>query len=139
MAESFEVVSKNLQATPKSWLVTGVAGFIGSHLLERLLSLDQKVVGVDNFATGFEHNLNKVKDIVGQKRWSNFKFYQGSVEDLSICKKALEKIDYVLHQAALGSVPRSVENPLASHQANVNGFVNLIETARLANVKRFVS
>lgn len=138
MAESFEAVSKKLQNNPRRWLVTGVAGFIGSHLLERLLLLDQVVVGVDNFSTGFETNLNKVRDIVGSNKWANFQFYQGSVEDLTICNKALQNIEFVLHQAALGSVPRSVENPLASHQANVNGFVNLIETARLAKVRRFV-
>jgi UDP-N-acetylglucosamine 4-epimerase len=127
-----------LAAQPKNWLVTGVAGFIGSHLLEKLLSLDQRVVGFDNFSTGYEKNLEVVRTLVGESRWSRFQMVEGDICDAATCRRACKGIDFVLHQAALGSVPRSLADPIATHENNVTGFVNMSIAARDANVKRFV-
>lgn len=129
---NYSELEAQLKAEPKNWLVTGVAGFIGSHLAERLLKLGQKVVGLDNFVTGHRYNLADFE------KNPQFRFLEGDIQDADLCKKALEGIDYVLHQAAIGSVPRSVEKPLDSHNANVNGFIVLINEARKANVKKFV-
>jgi UDP-N-acetylglucosamine 4-epimerase len=127
-----------LRAAPKTWLVTGVAGFIGSNLLEALLKLEQRVVGLDDFATGKRNNLEQVQALVSKTQWANFKMIEGSIGSPEVCRRACLGIDYVLHQAALGSVPRSIEQPLATHKANVTGFLEMLEAARLAAVKRFV-
>lgn len=127
-----------LQANSRKWLITGAAGFIGSNLLERLLRLDQTVVGLDNFSTGHHHNLEAVKATVTAKQWARFSFREGDIRDLAACRHAVEGMDYVLHQAALGSVPRSLADPIASHESNVNGFLNMLVAARDARVRRFV-
>ena len=121
-----------------TWLVTGVAGFIGSNLLEALLEMGQRVVGLDNFATGYQHNLDQVEAAVGAEAWSRFRFIEGDIRDLEICHEACAGVDYVLHQAALGSVPRSIDDPITSHETNVSGFLNMLVAARDAKVKRFV-
>jgi UDP-N-acetylglucosamine 4-epimerase len=123
---------------PKVWLVTGVAGFIGSHLLETLLKLDQRVVGLDNFSTGYQKNLEDVRTLVGESRWSRFQMIEGGICDPAMCQRACKGVDFVLHQAALGSVPRSLADPIATHENNVTGFVNMAIAARDAGVKRFV-
>jgi UDP-N-acetylglucosamine 4-epimerase len=122
----------------RTWLVTGVAGFIGSNLLEALLKLGQRVVGLDNFATGFQHNLDQVEAAVGAKAWANFRFIRGDIRSLETCHEACRGVDIVLHEAALGSVPRSIEDPITSHESNVTGFLNMLVAARDAKVKRFV-
>jgi UDP-N-acetylglucosamine/UDP-N-acetylgalactosamine 4-epimerase len=122
----------------RRWLVTGAAGFIGSHLVEQLLLRGQQVIGFDNFATGFQHNLDKVKALVGDEAAAHFRFLKGDLLDVTACREACAGVDFVLHQAALGSVPRSVENPVASHHSNVDGFINMLTAARDAKVKRFV-
>lgn len=120
------------------WLITGVAGFIGSNLLEILLKLNQKVVGLDNFATGFQRNLDEVQSLVSESQWTNFNFINGDIRNVDNCKYACEGIDYVLHQAALGSVPRSVEDPITTNSTNITGFLNMLLAARDAKVKRFI-
>ena len=122
---------------PKTWLVTGVAGFIGSNLLETLLKLDQKVVGLDNFATGHQRNLDEVRNSVTNDQWQRFSFIEGDIRNLEHCREACAGIDYVLHQAALGSVPRSLKNPIATNQTNIDGFLNMLVAARDANVSSF--
>lgn len=136
--EGVEIVEKELIASPKAWLVTGVAGFIGSNILERLLKLGQSVVGLDNYETGFKHNLDSVKQSVEDVAWHRFRFIEGDIRSLECCREACKGMDYVLHQAALGSVPRSVKDPIASNAVNVSGFLNMLVAARDANVKRFV-
>jgi UDP-N-acetylglucosamine 4-epimerase len=131
-------VRSALQNQSHTWLITGVAGFIGSHLLEELLQLGQRVVGIDNFSTGREINLQQVQAIVGDENWSRFTLIRGDICDLDTCQKAVSGVDYVLHQAALGSVPRSIESPIRTHESNVNGFLNMLEAVRLAKVKTFV-
>lgn len=133
-----EKLVKKIQCAPGRWLVTGVAGFIGSNLLEALLTLDQEVVGLDNFSTGHRHNLTKVQAIVSAEQWSRFAMMEGDICDLNTCEAALQNIDYVLHQAALGSVPRSIENPLRTHDSNITGFLNMLVATNGAQVKRFV-
>jgi UDP-N-acetylglucosamine/UDP-N-acetylgalactosamine 4-epimerase len=128
----------DLAARRKHWLITGVAGFIGSHLLETLLLLDQRVTGLDNFATGHRRNLEAVENAVGNERWSRFDFIEGDIRDLSTCRKAVDRADFVLHQAALGSVPRSIRDPIATNDVNVGGFLNMLVAARDADVGRFV-
>ena len=135
---AFDALKKALTAEPKTWLVTGVAGFIGSNLVEALLQLDQHVVGLDNFATGHEKNLDQVEASVGAERWARFSFMRGDICDLAACHAACKGVEYVLHQAALGSVPRSLEDPLSTHAANNTGFLNMLVAARDARVKRFV-
>lgn len=131
--------SKNtLLEEPKTWLITGVAGFIGSNLLEVLLTLNQKVIGMDNFATGYEKNLLEVKSIVSKEQWLNFKFIEGSINNIVDCRKACDGAQYVLHQAALGSVPRSIENPIDTNETNISGFLNMLVAARDSRVNRFV-
>lgn len=129
---------EELKGTSYSWLITGVAGFIGSNLLEALLKLDQKVVGLDNFATGYEENLKDVKSEVSEQQWSRFNFIQGDIKEIEICHKVSKDIDFVLHQAALGSVPRSIKDPIATNEVNVNGFLNMLIASKEANVKSFV-
>ena len=127
-----------LKQQPATWLVTGVAGFIGSNLLETLLGLDQKVVGLDNFSTGFQHNLDEVRGRVGEAAWQRFCFIKGDIRELSDCREACTGVDYVLHQAALGSVPRSIEDPLTTNANNITGFLNMLVAARDAKVRRMV-
>ncbi|MHA3060243.1 NAD-dependent epimerase/dehydratase family protein [Acinetobacter sp. ANC 4636] len=134
----YQQCCEQLQQQPKTWLVTGVAGFIGSNLLEQLLLLGQRVVGLDNFSTGFQHNLDEVQAIVSAEQWQNFKFIQGDICNLEYCQTACAGVDYVLHQAALGSVPRSIENPIATNASNISGFVNMLVAAKDAQVKNFV-
>ncbi len=133
----YQTVCEQLQHAPKTWLVTGVAGFIGSNLLETLLRLNQKVVGLDNFATGHQHNLDEVQGLVTPEQWANFKFYEGDIRNLGDCKKACANVDYVLHQAALGSVPRSIADPITTNAANITGFLNMLVAARDAKVSSF--
>lgn len=141
-----------------TWLVTGVAGFIGSNLLETLLKLNQRVVGLDNFATGHQRNLDEVQSLVTTEQWANFDFVNGDIRKLKDCQRAMtfspspdgrgagvrvggktqSSVEYVLHQAALGSVPRSIESPIATNETNISGFLNMLVAARNANVKRFV-
>lgn len=130
-------VCEQLASTPSTWLVTGVAGFIGSNLLEHLLKLNQKVIGLDNFATGHQRNLDGVKSLVGPEQWSQFTFIEGDICNLHDCQKACEGVDYVLHQAALGSVPRSINDPVATNATNISGFLNMLVAARDAEVKSF--
>ncbi|WP_319549802.1 NAD-dependent epimerase/dehydratase family protein [Desulfogranum marinum] len=129
---------KQLAEQPASWLVTGVAGFIGSNLLETLLKLNQRVVGLDNFSTGFQHNLDEVKTKVTAQQWNAFCFIKGDIRDIQTCHEVCRDVDYVLHQAALGSVPRSIEDPLTTNANNINGFLNMLVAARDAKVRRFV-
>ena len=121
-----------------TWLVTGCAGFIGSNLIEALLKENQRVIGLDNFSTGFQHNLDQVEAAVGPAKWSGFRFIKGDIRSLETCREACKGVDYVLHEAALGSVPRSIDDPIASHESNVTGFLNMLVAARDAKVKRFV-
>ncbi len=127
-----------LAARPKVWLVTGSAGFIGSHLVEALLQLNQRVIGLDNYSTGSRQNLAGVRAIVGPRRWRNFRQITGDIRDLATCQKACRRADYVLHQAAFGSVPRSIKDPAAFHANNATGFLNMLLAARDNQVKRFV-
>lgn len=120
------------------WLITGVAGFIGSNLLEALLRLNQKVTGLDNFSTGHKHNLEQVKELVGAEAWRNLNFIEGDIRNLADCVSACNGVDYVLHHAALGSVPRSIEDPILTNENNISGFVNMLVASRDAHIKRFV-
>lgn len=133
----YQIIKEQLLAQPKTWLVTGVAGFIGSNLLETLLKLNQTVVGLDNFATGHQHNLDEVKSLVSEAQWNNFTFHQGDIREYSDCEKAIKGVDYVLHQAALGSVPRSIADPLTTNAANITGFINMLQAAKEEGVKSF--
>src|SRR5262245_8542163 len=130
--------SSEVSAQSRRWLVTGAAGFIGSHLLEELLRAGQHVVGLDNFATGKRSNLDEVREIVGDAAWRRFEFIEGDIVDSASCAHACRGVDFVLHQAALGSVPRSIETPLVTHAANATGFINMLVAARDAKVARFV-
>lgn len=127
-----------LPAGSHVWLVTGVAGFIGSNLLEALLACDQRVVGLDNFATGHQRNLAQVEKLVTPEQWGRFSFIEGDISRIDDCRRVVSNVDFVLHQAALGSVPRSIDDPLLTHASNVTGFLNLLVAARDAGVKRFV-
>jgi UDP-N-acetylglucosamine 4-epimerase len=126
-----------LQAAPKTWLITGVAGFIGSNLLETLLKADQRVVGLDSFATGHRGNLDEVRGLVNGEQWARFTFIEGDIRDLDDCRRAVAGADHVLHQAALGSVPRSIVDPIATNEANISGFLNMLVAARDAGVASF--
>ncbi|MFA0602768.1 NAD-dependent epimerase/dehydratase family protein, partial [Vibrio sp. 10N.222.49.E4] len=133
----YEQIQQELLESPKTWLVTGVAGFIGSNLLEKLLKLNQTVVGLDNFATGHQHNLDEVKSLVSEEQWSRFNFMEGDIRELKSCQQAVQGVDYVLHQAALGSVPRSIADPLTTNAANITGFLNILDAAKEEQVKSF--
>jgi UDP-N-acetylglucosamine 4-epimerase len=135
---AYELIQVQLLSLPKTWLVTGVAGFIGSNLLESLLRLNQRVVGLDNFSTGHQRNLAEVQKLVSAVQWANFSFICGDIKNLADCQLACDGVDYVLHQAALGSVPRSLEDPISTNASNVSGFLNMLVAARDAKVKRFV-
>lgn len=134
---AYEKVQKVLINEPKIWLITGVAGFIGSNLLEELLLLNQKVVGLDNFATGFQHNLDEVQGLVSKDQWQNFTFIEGDIRNLDDCHAACIGVDYVLHQAALGSVPRSIADPINTNDTNISGYLNMLVAARDAQVASF--
>lgn len=133
----YEEVKRQLEGNPKIWLITGVAGFIGSNLLETLLQLGQKVVGLDNFATGYQRNLDEVQSLVSDQQWKQFRFMEGDVRDYDLCRKAVQGVDFVLHQAALGSVPRSIADPITSNATNVAGFLNMLHAAKEEGVKSF--
>jgi UDP-N-acetylglucosamine/UDP-N-acetylgalactosamine 4-epimerase len=133
-----EILAKKLSASRHTWLLTGAAGFIGSNLLEALLRAQQTVVALDNFSTGHQRNLDGVRQNVGEDLWKNFTLIRGDTVDLETCQRACAGVDYVLHQAALGSVPRSIDNPIATHQNNVDGFINMLVAAKGSKVKRFV-
>jgi UDP-N-acetylglucosamine/UDP-N-acetyl-alpha-D-glucosaminouronate 4-epimerase len=135
---TFQEKEKALLDSPKVWLVTGVAGFIGSNLLEKLLKLNQTVVGLDNFATGYQKNLDEVCSLVSEEQWQRFTFIEGDIREFDTCLSASNGVDYVLHQAALGSVPRSIADPITSNSANVTGFLNMLEAAKQNNVQSFV-
>lgn len=131
-------VLAQLSVEPKTWLVTGVAGFIGSNLLEHLLKGNQKVVGLDNFATGHQKNLDEVRTLVSSEQWQKFCFIEGDIRELADCEQAVSGVDYVLHQAALGSVPRSIADPITTNKANIDGFLNMLVAAKEAGVSNFV-
>ncbi|RYU44058.1 Vi polysaccharide biosynthesis UDP-N-acetylglucosaminuronic acid C-4 epimerase TviC [Aliivibrio finisterrensis] len=133
----FEQVKQDLKTSPKIWLVTGVAGFIGSNLLETLLNLNQTVIGLDNFATGHQRNLDEVQELVSDEQWKNFTFIHGDICNYEDCQLAIANVDYVLHQAALGSVPRSIADPITTNTANITGFLNMLTVAKDAKVKSF--
>jgi UDP-N-acetylglucosamine 4-epimerase len=152
----YEQIQAELRQAPETWLVTGVAGFIGSHLLETLLKLNQRVVGLDNFATGHQRNLDEVQTLVTPVQWANFHLIQGDIRQLVDCQRAMTwhspaeahpreqfpesdgiPVGHVLHQAALGSVPRSLADPIATNETNITGFLNMMVAARDAQVKSF--
>ncbi|HET8655856.1 MAG TPA: SDR family oxidoreductase, partial [Longimicrobiaceae bacterium] len=134
----YDEVVRELRASPRTWLVTGAAGFIGSNLVEHLLRLGQTVWGLDNFSTGYRHNLEDVRAQVGEDAWARFRFTEGDIRDLATCEAVCEGVDYVLHQAALGSVPRSIADPITTNASNITGFLDMLVAARDAGVKRFV-
>jgi UDP-N-acetylglucosamine 4-epimerase len=135
---AYQCLLERLPSAPKTWLVTGVAGFIGCNLLETLLKLGQRVVGLDNFATGHRRNLEQIRAAVTPEQWARFRFIEGDIRNLEHCRQACAGVDYVLHQAALGSVPRSLEDPITTNAANIDGFLNMLVAARDAGVARFV-
>jgi len=152
---TYSELQTHLVAKPKIWLVTGVAGFVGSNLLEALLKLNQRVVGLDNFSTGHQHNLDEIETLVTREQWANFQFIHGDIRNINDCRRAMvfaappgeeelsasarsQPVDFVLHQAALGSVPRSIEDPLTTNANNIDGFINMLVAARDTTVKRFV-
>ena len=147
---AYDKLCARLQTEPHTWLVTGVAGFIGSNLLETLLKLNQRVVGLDNFATGHQRNLDEVQTLVTTGQWANFHFIEGDIRKLEDCRKAMvfpqkndvseegaARVEYVLHEAALGSVPRSLTDPIATNEVNISGFLNMLVAARDAGVDSF--
>jgi len=150
----YDQLKTRLATEPHTWLITGVAGFIGSNLLETLLKLNQRVVGLDNFATGYQRNLDEVESLVSVEQWANFNFILGDIRNLDDCRRAMAfrhsreggnpvtnadiPVEYILHQAALGSVPRSIENPIATNETNISGFLNMLVAARDAKIKRFI-
>jgi len=133
----YEQLIKELSVQPRTWLITGVAGFIGSNLLETLLKLDQNVVGLDNFATGHQYNLDEVQSLVTPAQWKRFSFTKGDIRNIDDCHKVCSGVDYVLHQAALGSVPRSINDPITTNATNIEGFLNMLVAARDARVESF--
>jgi UDP-N-acetylglucosamine 4-epimerase len=133
----YNIILEQLKDSPSSWLITGCAGFIGSNLVEALLTLNQKVIGVDNFATGHQANLEEVKSLVTSSQWQGFKFIEGDIANYECCLKICKGVDYVLHQAALGSVPRSIKDPIASNNANVTGHLNMLFASKETGVKSF--
>ncbi|WP_348734444.1 NAD-dependent epimerase/dehydratase family protein [Rheinheimera texasensis] len=137
MTNKYQQICETLKANPKVWLVTGVAGFIGSNLLEQLLRLDQQVIGLDNFATGHQRNLDEVHTSVTAEQWQRFRFIKGDIREFSDCQQAVLGVDYVLHQAALGSVPRSIHDPITTNAANITGFLNMLVAAKDAGVSSF--
>ncbi len=135
---AYIALQQNLRQAPRTWLITGVAGFIGSNLLETLLKLNQQVVGLDNFSTGHQRNLDQVEKLVTPQQWSGFRMIRGDICAAELCVDACQGVDFVLHQAALGSVPRSIEDPVLTNASNISGFLNMLVAARDAGVKAFV-
>ena len=135
--KDFQKKCEKLKKNPKTWLVTGVAGFIGSNILEKLLQLNQNVIGLDNLSTGYMHNLNEVKLYVSESQWSKFSFVNGDISRIEDCNNVTKGVDHVLHQAALGSVPRSIEDPIQTNQSNINGFLNILVASKDADVSSF--
>jgi UDP-N-acetylglucosamine 4-epimerase len=131
-------IVSDLKATPRTWLVTGAAGFIGSNLLQALLEAGQMVTGLDNFSTGRQENLAEVEAAVGPEAWGRFTFIKGDIRDVSDCRQACLGVDCILHEAALGSVPRSIADPIATNESNIDGFLNMLVASRDQRVKRFV-
>lgn len=138
MTSRYQNALSQIKQEPQTWLITGCAGFIGSNLLETLLAMDQNVVGLDNFSTGYQHNLDEVKATVSAEQWARFVFHEGDIRDLETCRRAAKGARYVLHQAALGSVPRSLADPLTTNSVNVTGFLNMLVAARDEGVTSFV-
>ncbi|MBL4796359.1 MAG: SDR family oxidoreductase [Oleispira sp.] len=136
--KNFDIIKQELLESPKQWLITGVAGFIGSNLLETLLKLNQTVAGLDNFATGHQHNLDEVEGLVTKEQWANFTLHNGDIRNIEDCKNAALGADYILHQAALGSVPRSINDPATTNDVNISGHLNMLITARDEKVSGFV-
>jgi UDP-N-acetylglucosamine 4-epimerase len=134
----YNTTKEYLLDNQKTWLVTGVAGFIGSNLAETLLKLNQEVIGLDNFATGHKHNLEQIKTSISKEQWLNFLFIEGDITNYQTCIDVTKNVDIVLHQAALGSVPRSIDNPVNSNTSNVSGFLNMLTASKDNGVKRFV-
>ncbi|KOR31178.1 Vi polysaccharide biosynthesis protein VipB/TviC [Achromatium sp. WMS2] len=134
----YEILQNQLLEQPKTWLITGVAGFIGSNLLEKLLKLEQQVIGLDNFSTGYQHNLDQVQSSVTANQWKRFNFICGDIRRIEDCKQACQGVDFVLHQAAFCSVPGSIEDPTTTNQINIDGFLNMLITGRDATIQRFV-
>lgn len=134
----YQEVQKTLKSDPKIWVITGVAGFIGSNLLEALLKLDQVVIGLDNFSTGYNNNLVDVEMLVSKSQWKKFSFIEGDILNPETCKTVCKSADYILHQAALGSVPRSIDDPYNSNNSNITGFLNMLIAAKDSYVQRFV-
>ncbi|RYH54855.1 MAG: Vi polysaccharide biosynthesis UDP-N-acetylglucosaminuronic acid C-4 epimerase TviC [Alcaligenaceae bacterium] len=137
MSQRYQHITDELKKSPRKWLVTGCAGFIGSNLIETLLQLDQEVVGLDDFSTGYQRNLEEVQASVDDAQWRRFTFIEGDIRDFDTCQRACEGVDHVLHQAALGSVPRSLKDPITTNAVNVSGFLNVMVAARDAEVKSF--
>jgi len=135
---AFTKLLETFKTEQKTWLITGNAGFIGSNLSEFLLNHNQKVVGLDNFSTGYQHNIDDILASVGEENAKNFTFIEGDIADIDVCTKACEGVDIVLHQAALGSVPRSIDDPITSNRSNITGFLNMLTAAKDAGIKRFV-
>ena len=134
----FDALIERFKSEQRTWLITGVAGFIGSNLAEFLLKHQQKVVGLDNFSTGHRHNVEEVRHCAGDESVKNFQFIEGDIADLEVCQKVCAGVDIILHQAALGSVPRSIADPITSNRSNITGFLNMLTAAKDAGVKRFV-
>ncbi|SFU46141.1 NAD-dependent epimerase/dehydratase family protein [Nitrosospira multiformis] len=135
---AYQKALQHLENRQYCWLVTGVAGFIGSNLLAALLARNQQVIGLDNFSTGYQRNLEQVRDLVGEKAWRNFSFIEGDICRLETCTAASQGVDFVLHQAALGSVPRSIQDPIRTNESNISGFLNMLVASRDAQVRRFI-
>jgi len=135
---AYEKTTEQLRRAPETWLVTGGAGFIGSHLVETLLRLGQRVTVLDNFATGSHANLEAAAAGGGEGARERLAVIDGDIRDLDTCRRACAGVRYVLHQAALGSVPRSLKDPITSHQTNVDGFLNVLVAAREAGAARVV-
>lgn len=138
MLSHYEKIKQTLPQEPKVWLITGVAGFIGANLLKQLLQLNQTVIGIDNFCTGYKENLSRVLAALPEQQKKRFRFHEGDIRSLKDCRKVTEGVDYVLHQAALGSVPRSLKSPKKMHSINTSGFINILKSSMKSSVKRFV-
>jgi len=138
MKSKYHQIKQQLLQFPKKWLITGVAGFIGSNLLETLLRLNQEVIGLDNFSTGYKSNLDEVKDFVSEDQWKNFVCIEGDIKNLDNCRACCSEVDYVLHNAAITSVPWSVDDPIFVNENNVTGFLNMLITAQAAKIKKFI-
>ena len=134
---TYNRTKEDLIKNPQTWVITGVAGFVGSNLLEALLKLNQNVTGIDNFSNSSGNNLTSVQASI-KENWSNFTFYEADIRNLDDCLKVCSGADFVLHQAALGSVPRSIKDPITSNDVNIGGFLNMLVASRDNGVKRFV-